>query len=356
MRYLIGLFLLIFLLPLYAVQVDGLYSASVPVENQSQSARKAAISVALNKVLQKVSGRQSILNDASLQKALSNVGSYVEQFQYMKNEAGQNGYLLTVRFQKAALDKLMKQFDVPVWGSNRPDILLWLAVEDGNKRYLVNSDSKQMAAVLKQTATETGLAITLPLLDLQDQKAVGFNDVWAGFSDNILQASQRYSSTQVFYGSLLKSNQNGWRLKWALNNATGNHADLDRADDLNGVIQLAFFQVAEVLADSYAPRGEANESLVTLEVSGVENLTTFVEVTSYLSSLDKVKRVNWQQLSGSKLVLELTVSGDVMVLKNIIALNNVLSPDSPPKLDDKAVDDTQNIGAEKKEIFYYQVN
>jgi len=58
MRYLIGLFLLMFLLPLYAVQVDGLYSASVPVENQSQSVRKAAISVALNKVLQKVSGRE----------------------------------------------------------------------------------------------------------------------------------------------------------------------------------------------------------------------------------------------------------------------------------------------------------
>jgi len=274
----------------------------------------------------------------------------------MENGGEQKGYLLTVSFQKAALDKLMKQFDVPVWGSNRPDILMWLAVEDGNKRYLVSSDSQKLATALKQTATETGLAITLPLLDLQDQKTVKFNDVWAGFSDNILQASRRYSSTQVFYGSLLKSSQNGWRLKWALSNATGNHTGLDRADNLNGVIQLAFLQVAEILADSYAPRGETNESLVTLEVSGVENLTTFVEVTDYLSSLDKVKRVNWQQLSGDKLVLELAVSGDVMVLKNIIALNNVLSPGSPPERDSKAIDDNQNPSVEKKEIFYYQVN
>ncbi len=330
-RFLIGFLLLLLSLPLYAVQLEGLYTASVAVEDQTQSTRSAAIGLALNKVVQKVSGRRSALSNVALQAALSNVGSYVEQFQY-KQRDDEPGYWLIIRFQKAALDRTLQQFDVPVWGGNRPDILLWLAVDDAEQRYIASTElDGEVAELVKQQALEAGLAVTLPLLDLADQRALSFNDVWAGFPDQLRRASQRYSVKQVMFGRLLKS-KGTWRLNWTLMSEEGQKVGLEQSNDVAMILQQTFAQVSESLADIYAPYGVTMlDRQLRMDVSGVKDLTQFVQVTSYLSSLDMVKKLAWNQLNDNKVTLELTISGDVTVLKDIIALNEVLIPEFFPR-------------------------
>lgn len=331
MRYLLSIILFVVTGPSLAVQINDLYSATVAVEDQSQPARNAAINVALKKVLQKVSGRASVLRNTAIQSALLNVGSYIDQFQYKKAADDQPGYWLIVSFQKAALDKLMQQHEIPVWGSNRPDILLWLAVDEGHSRYVLDADSADLVALLKTTAAETGLAVTVPLFDLKDQSSLGFDDVWAGQSDKIWLASQRYDSKQVLFGRLQKETANAWRLNWSLINAQSSYNEFSQPASLEGVLQLSLASVSERLADIYAPRGVIVKNQVFFEINGVKDLAQFVRVTEYLSSLDKVDKVDWLQVGDSKIVLELNVSGDVDVLKSIIALNTVLLPDVTPQ-------------------------
>ena len=91
MRFLVSILLLLLSVPAYAVQLEGLYTAQVAVDDQSQSVRNQAIKQALHTVVRKVSGRRSTLNNSPLLEALSNVGSYVEQFQYKKRDQD-NGY------------------------------------------------------------------------------------------------------------------------------------------------------------------------------------------------------------------------------------------------------------------------
>ncbi|MEO1889457.1 MAG: DUF2066 domain-containing protein [Cycloclasticus sp.] len=328
MRYLLGFMLLVLFapMPLYAVQVDGLYSTTVAVDDQSQAARNAAIRVAITKVVQKVSGRRSVIQNAPLQAALSNVGSYVEQFQYKPTEDDEPGYWLTVRFQKMALDRFLQQFDVPVWGANRPDVLVWLAVDNGVEKYVVGPESKELAALLKQAATEKGLAITLPLFDLEDQRAVSFNDVWAGFLDHILSASERYSAKQVMFGRLLSEGETGWRLNWTLMSANDQYARFEYAETVESILPAMFADTAEHLANVYAPRGITVLNTLSIYISGVQNLTTFVEMTQYLQSLDMVKTVDWNQVVDNNVTLTVNITGHVSVLEDIIALNNVLQP------------------------------
>jgi len=330
MRYLLSIILFVVTGPSLAVQINDLYSATVAVADQSLPARNMAINVAFKKVLQKVSGRASVLANRPISTALSNVGSYVDQFQYKKTTDDQSGYWLTVSFQKAALDKFMQQHEVPVWGSNRPDILVWLAVEDGNARYILDADSTDLMSLLKKTATETGLAVTVPLFDLKDQSSVGFDDVLGGQSDKIWLASQRYDAKQVLFGRLQKEAANVWRLNWSLINAQGEYSELHQSGSLENVFQLSLASVSERLADIYAPRGVVVKNQMIVEINGVKDLAQFIRVTEYLSSLDKVDQLEWLQVAGSKVVLELSVSGDVDVLKSIIALNTVLLPDAPP--------------------------
>ena len=198
MRLLLGFMVFLLSMPLYAVQVDGLYTAKVVVKDQSSSARKLAIKRALQQVVHKVSGRRDT-NKAALFESLANAGSYVEQFQYKKRDGGQSFWLI-VRFQKAGIDQTLQQFGVPVWGANRPSVLLWLAIDEGGRRSIAGAESDSgLAAILTQEVRNMGLHVTLPLLDLADQRDIGFNDVWGGFSEQIQQASRRYGHSQVMF-------------------------------------------------------------------------------------------------------------------------------------------------------------
>lgn len=339
-------------MPIYAVQVDGLYTATVAVDDQSTVVRQKAILVAIKQVVQKVSGRQSVLQNTALQSALSNVSSYVEQFQYKPMEDNASGYWLTVRFQKAALDRVLQQFDVPVWGANRPEVLVWLAVDNGRKKFIVGPDSSH-AEELRQSALKAGLAITLPLLDLKDQRAVGFNDVWAGFSDQVLSGSVRYNAKQVVYGRLLRNGNKGWRLNWTLINADGQQAGFEDSVSLDSVLPKSLASIAEHLAGVYAPRGFSTLNTLVMQVDGVRDLNAFVKVTRYLASLDMVKALDWDHLIDNQAVLTLSISGNVGVLKDIIALNTILLPLQSPIIQ---YENEQPLVEPLQQRLYYRAN
>ena len=352
--------LLVLSLQTHAIQVEGLYSAKVAMADQSAVARKQAINDALYKVIQKVSGRRSSLSDPSFLAALSNTGSYVQQFQYEKRietEQATSAYWLIVKFQKAALDRVMRQFDVPIWGSNRPDVLMWLAVKEDGHRFLVGSDGGPMAASAKQLSSDAGLAAMLPMLDLEDQRTVSFNDVWGGFQENILFSSKRYGAKQVLFGQLLKSENDSWRFSWTFSDGKTQFSETEHLARLDDALTSAFEKVAESLADIYAPRGGVKNTTVIFEVSGVQDLAHFAQVTQYLLSLDRVKKVDWEQLVDNSAVLELSVTGEVTVLRDIIALNDVLSPESRLQVATKFNVELQPIQSQQfKQTFYYRAN
>ena len=357
MRFLVGFLLFLLSVPLYAVQLESLYTAEVAVTDQSQSVRNMAIKKALHTVVRKVSGRRSALSNVPLLSALSNVGSYVEQFQYKKRDQNK-GYWLIVRFQKAALDKTLQQFEVPVWGANRPDVLLWLAVDNGKNRYIANTElNDELVALIRQESLGAGLVVTLPLLDLADQRALSFNDVWAGFSDQIQRASKRYSAKQVMFARLLKA-QGVWRFNWTLMNEGQQNDGVEKSADKQVVFQQVFTQVAENLADIYAPIGVVRfVNQLKMEVVGVNDLPQFVRVTSYLSSLDMVKKLSWEQLIDNKVILELVITGDEAVLRDTIALNDVISPSMAPRNIEPVPLDIVGVPTQPLvQTFYYRAN
>src|SRR5258706_5789879 len=77
---------------------------------------------------------------------------------------------------------------------------------------------ERLAAVRKEllaVADERGLPVTLPLLDVQDLRAVTFADVWGGFEDRVAAASVRYRADALLIGRVrpgLIGNQIEWLL------------------------------------------------------------------------------------------------------------------------------------------------
>lgn len=354
-----------------AVEVGDLYRASVPVSDQSENERKLAMRVALAQVVQKVTGRQSVVNNAALQEGFANTGSFVEQFQYKKNvidvsldDAPENaGFSISILFHKESIDAVLKQHNVPVWGRNRPSVLTWLAVESGRQRYLVSTENEGLATLLMQAGENAGLTFTLPLMDLQDQRTVSFNDVWGGFSDRIEAASKRYGLDQVVFARALKSPNGGWKLNWSLLNKQGLFNGQLQQQTLKSSLNSGAASVAEKLADIYAPYGLRVESAVTLKVDGIADLASFARVSEYLVELESVKKLSWQHVELNKAVFVLTYEGELSVLQDLIRLNRVLDERPPESL---PIAPTVPVVAEQtstvqtplvyQKVLYYRVN
>ena len=183
----------------HAARLDTLFQAEVNAAGRGAAAREAALGRALQDVLVRVTGSAESASQSRAQSLLKQPGRFVEQFRFLELPGrlpGQPPQLrLWVQFDGVALSREIRQAGLPYWGPERPDVLAWLAIDDRGRRYLVSETGESSAAgTLMRAARHRGLPLTLPLMDLEDQRAVQFTDVWGGFVGTVNEASQRYRS------------------------------------------------------------------------------------------------------------------------------------------------------------------
>src|SRR5690554_1587554 len=70
----------------HAVVVSDLYQVQVEVADQSQSNRTTAFSLALEKVILKVSGNANSLQSPVIQQNLAHPDSFVQSYSYVENK------------------------------------------------------------------------------------------------------------------------------------------------------------------------------------------------------------------------------------------------------------------------------
>ncbi len=150
--------------PLLGLPVSGLYSYEVAVANQSDQERSRAFREALAAVIVKVTGEQRWLENAGIQEALQNSGNFVEAIEYrtesrppapeelalladpapepLSAAAYIDQELLNVSFARDLIDQLLARAAIPVWDSNRPSVLVWMALQnDAGERNLLSQES-----------------------------------------------------------------------------------------------------------------------------------------------------------------------------------------------------------------------
>ncbi len=335
-----GLLLALCLLPVTVMgaEVKGLYEAEMQVPDQTRSERGLAMSAALAEVVTKVSGRRDARLQSKVAQAIRRPAQLLQQYRYRALPEDQQGELMPgddpqrvyFLFDKKAVDKLLRDSGLPVWGATRPAVLAWLAVEDGGRRYLLGADSPDsLRQLVAQEARRRGLSLLLPLLDLQDQRQVSFADVWGRFRDPVLQASRRYRPEAVLMGRLLRTAGGEWQADWWI--VEGTDSERWRA---NGalpaeVVEEGMAGAVSWLAQRYAPLdgGEAGHLWVT--VNAVRSLADFARVEGYLRSLQQVAHVRVRQLQAGRVDFGLALQGSPEGVAQTIALGRVLTPAAP---------------------------
>ena len=89
---------------------------------------------------------------------------------------------------------LLAQQQVPVWGSRRPDVLLWLTEKTLAEPKFVLENQHPLRTNLMQQAKKYGLSFIYPLYDVDDLALLNENSVWAGDWAALGSASLRYKA------------------------------------------------------------------------------------------------------------------------------------------------------------------
>ena len=323
--------------PAGAVEVRGLYQAEVPVLGQGREERNDAIQKAFTEVLVRISGRGAIGTVPGLAERIPQANRYVQQYRYraITPPPAQPPapaepvptQILVVRCNARGVNRLLREFGLPVWGATRPATLVWLVVdEQGRRRILSNDMQHPVRELLETRARRRGLPLQLPLYDLQDRAAVRVSDVWGNFEDTLLQASTRYQTEAVLVGRVYRGFGGVWNARWTLYSG-GQRQDWEfRSLELPEVVLPGVDQTAETLAARFAQvnHDRAGNDL-TLAVSGLRTLADYRRVVTYLEKLSDVEKVQPVLLEAERATFHLRVRSGRLAVAQAISLGDVLT-------------------------------
>jgi hypothetical protein len=211
--------------------VGTLYQTTVFVTGQSAETRGPGLAKALAAVLVKVSGDPRLAVDPRVVPLAVNVTDFIESFSYrdrmegipVHDEQGSRDrpYDLTVFFKPAAIASALRSLGSAPWTGPRPELLVVVAVENGDTRFVLAVDGakgRDMREAMAAAAEQYGMPVTLPTeAGLVAAGASGL-DLWFDFDPAMLAdpslmggADMTLSGTLVWNDAAL-----GWEADWQM--------------------------------------------------------------------------------------------------------------------------------------------
>ncbi len=311
-----------------ADDIPGLYETEISVSTQDVEERRAALTAGMRQVLLRVSGRSIVLTITAIEEALSRPTRYVERYRYRNREGadGAQEKVLWVRFDEKAINKLLRDNRMPVWGRTRPAVLVWMVVDDRQSRILLgNNVSHPARAFISEQARLRGIPLRWPMLDLSDRASITTSDVWGSFEDTIIKASRRYQTEAILVGRVYRTYGGSWNVRWTLYDH-GHREDWNaRAETLVETLIPGVDRMASILAQRFAQveTGEQNKT-VLVQVYGVKTLAAYNKTLKYLSQLAVVTNVQPQTVFPDNVVFRLNSRNGRLAVSQAIALGHTL--------------------------------
>ena len=323
----------------HAAEVQNMFEVTMPVTDQDQDTRATIFQQGFAEVLVRVSGNNQLpaIN-------LSDAPSYVQQYRYLqldklvnivpaKSDTPVPTHNLWVRYDEASVKKLLRSKGLMIWGAQRPTVLVWLAVRDGQNRYILrDQDSSPIRDAVNLEAARRGLPLIWPSYDDKDSKQFGFTDIWGGFFETVNRASQRYAASAVLIGRMDWQKKSGWQIDWSYMQDGTQQNWQQRATDLPVLMAAGINPVANQLASRFAvSETPAGVTSLDILVKGVEGAEAYSQVAQYLQSLALVKQMYATDITPGQAQFRLDINGNEQDLRRTIALNRTLSPEAMPE-------------------------
>ena len=327
---------------LEAVTLENLYQAEVLTDSQSDAQRRIDASEGLSQVLKRVSGRSDILQNPTIVAALKTPEQYYSEFSYARVDAAKDELaaesevvpdpqstapprlVMRIRFASSLIAKVLRAADLPVWGSNRPSVLSWMAIDDKSGRQVLGEANRSVfSKTLNQAAQARGVPLLLPLWDLEDNRGVSSSEIWGRFLGRIEAASKRYSPDKILVFRAESEFSNQWRGDWSLGEGGQWRSGTVYGESQAQLATALVGVLASVLSEQYAVTSTRSE--VRLTVEGITEIQDYAEVSRYLEGLTQVMSVQPVRVLSDMIEFKLRSEGEVQQIIDVIALDRKLS-------------------------------
>lgn len=317
------LFLFMMMPQAHAVVVEDLYAVEIPVVDQNAGTRRAAFNQGLKDVLIRVTGDGSVFSLIKLPRS----SSYVKQFQYREldkqskasipEKTGDKSsvkqlvptQMLWVQFNETKINEFVRNNALPLWGKQRSETVIWLAVNDGVNRYVLKSlDESLLKTVTNESATRRAIPVIWPQVS-RKERAIRFADVWAGFQRPLKKLSSVYSNGPIIIGRL-EWNGEKWGSDWSLlldNEKTDwsiKHADYKR------LLDEAIDKAADIMGQQYAlfDTGDIKSfHSLGIQINNVDSIVALNGLKQYLSTIPMVQRFELERIENNNVFFDMSL-------------------------------------------------
>jgi hypothetical protein len=272
--------------------------------------------------------------DAARVGLLPEASSLVQQYSRLPDNQ------LKANFDPRAIRAALDSAGLPVWGENRPLVIVWLALDEGGGERIILSDRSDglsegfadveagsevieldvLRDILEESAQQRGLPLVLPLVDSQDLGLISFADIWGDFRGPVIQASQRYSPDAILTGKADARDISNELIRWTITIGS------ERAS-WQGSIAAGPGQAAEFLAQRLATYADSADSVRVL-VTNIDTLEKYGELKNYLDTLNVVEQATVARVDGDEIEFDLVVRGDLQRLERSLERSRFLLPAS----------------------------
>ncbi len=325
---LIVLIISIFSFDSYSVEVDNLYTGRILVTDKTQKTRIKAHRWAIEQVITKVSGDREILKNRTIRNVVQNrTSNYITSFAFETDEQGRT-FLVDV-FDQTKIDQLLKSVGAAIWGQRRPSTLIWLVVEEGIQRSIIDKDLfPQITEFLYQSSENRGLPIKLPIMDEEDKNAVFSSDVWARFNQAIVTGSVRYQTENIVMARmrLVDSEKepeykSGWLVEFELINENTSLLSGEFNGEQFEILRRMINEIGDHFAAEYAIHNTTlGNEVLELDLVGLNDLVSLKHAEDFLSSLPPVDSVYLQSLEQNQAKFQLSLVGEGLDVVRALAL------------------------------------
>ncbi len=308
----------------------SLYDVQIDVVDESAPTRQAAFRQGLEEVFIRLSGDSVIASKLNLPSA----SGYVKLYRYqpveqpvVTDDGEVLAYRLTVQYNGTRVVETLRKQGFPVWGEHRSALMVWLAVRDGHRQYVLKQqDQSLIKQALDRALQRRGVIAGWPRYDRQDRDGLGIADIQGGFAEPLIAASGRYPHGSILSASL-RWNGVEWQSGWTLLINGDEYRWQHHGNDYVRLIEEAVDQVADVMGEVFAVRdvsGEGRGQSVLLDVRGIRQMGDYKRVTDYLQLLEAIKTVVTKRVAGEQVTFEVGLRSRLADLITLLKADAVL--------------------------------
>jgi uncharacterized protein len=294
----------------FAAGAVSLYSADVPIANQTAALRASAITDAFKQVLVKVSGNAQVATVPAIDAAIAKAGDDVAQYRYWSrpdplNMQSQQQFL-RVTFSQPAVRQVLMTAGQAIWGADRPALMLWLAIQTPDQKILMSQDSgPAFVQPLLTSVQQRGLNVILPALDLTDLSAINFKNVWLQMWPQMEAAGKRYQPRGIIWGRVNEEANGQWQGSWVLHFNGDSVQWNTKGASLTDVMTQGVNNIANELAQRLSGLPTTTDKQQQLvEIDNIRNMNDFRRAMTLLKKLSIVDDVTVQQVLPKRILLQ----------------------------------------------------